>query len=811
MLSRTSARILLVTLALSACTDDEVLDLPPTDEITDDTPLPDGFGVATVRTPGGIRRMVYQDVAGRAIAEGDIDLGPVEHFESPRFRGAIEADLSRRWPNGVIPFRFAANVSLAQRAIIAAAHNELERLTPLRFVGAGNDTSIDHVEYEVIDWWPVTAASSAIGRQGNGRQTISLLGGIEIDRSVIMHETLHAAGFFHEQSRPDRDAFVDIDLSCVDANLRYNYDREDGALDLGLYDFESVMHYSTGSFCVEPQPSSCDVFADTDGDGDTERVMRDADGDGISNPVCRTVTRASTGMPIFPSGELSVEDVNSVWRMYPPRLDDGEAGDDFGRALAVGDFDGDGYRDVAVGIPNEDIDGKGNAGSVHVYRGTSNRLVPWQRIDQSDTPDFAIEAGDQFGATLFAADVDHDGIDDLLIGSPGENIGSVANAGAVVLMAGDPSGLRYRRTYTQGTIGLSSSETGDRFGASLAAYTLEPDTTVVHRTWEKVVAIGAPGKLNASGARAGAVFLVADRRLGGGVPRMHNRLSGTEDGGDFGEALAVGQLDDGPEDLVIGAPDRSLRGVIDVFAGRLGDPNVDPAGANTGMAVFRQRVFAPSTASEFGSAIAIGNVRGTATGGNEVVVGAPGTATSAGDVHVYEVTTATLGTNALAHRQTLHGGASEPGDRQGSVLAIGNFDPATAQSEIAIGVPGEDGGPGGVSVFRGNSGDATEMVFLRQTVFGSTQLLEDEDAFGSALAAGNVDGVGQYVSTDEFSDPTRLVDDLVIGAPGEGLDTPSMPTVPEGPLGAGAIGVMRGASGALRVGKLYYQFSATRD
>ena len=52
-----------------------------------------------------------------------------------------------------------------------------------------------------------------------------------------------------------------------------------------------------------------------------------------------------------------------------------EAGDRFGSALAAGDFDSDGFNDLAVGVPNEDIRGISNAGAVNVIYGTATGLT----------------------------------------------------------------------------------------------------------------------------------------------------------------------------------------------------------------------------------------------------------------------------------------------------------------------------------------------------------------------------------------------------------------------------------------------------
>jgi hypothetical protein len=85
----------------------------------------------------------------------------------------------------------------------------------------------------------------------------------------------------------------------------------------------------------------------------------------------------------------------------------------------------------------------------------------------------AAETGDGFGKSLATGDLDGDGYDDAIIGVPGEDLGTVANAGAAVVLWGTPKGL----TGSASTWLQSDHVTaGGRFGASLAAARFD-DTT----------------------------------------------------------------------------------------------------------------------------------------------------------------------------------------------------------------------------------------------------------------------------------------------------------------------------------------------
>ena len=129
-----------------------------------------------------------------------------------------------------------------------------------------------------------------------------------------------------------------------------------------------------------------------------------------------------------------------------------ELGDRFGAALAAGDFDGDGYADLAIGVPGEGVPtgvGPGevarvSAGLVQVLYGSSKGLRGRSRLGWTqDRPGVkgTTHARDGFGGTLAAGDFDGDGHDDLAIGTPLEPVGDRLAAGAVNVLYGNGSGL----------------------------------------------------------------------------------------------------------------------------------------------------------------------------------------------------------------------------------------------------------------------------------------------------------------------------------------------------------------------------------
>ena len=245
--------------------------------------------------------------------------------------------------------------------------------------------------------------------------------------------------------------------------------------------------------------------------------------------------------------------------------DAAEEGEKFGHSLAAGDFNGDGYDDLAVGTPFED-----DTGAVLVVYGSPWSLLfaEHRYIGQWDLGEPA-EQGDHFGDALAAGDFDGDGYDDLVISSSHEDGdgGVPENTGLAIVNYGSPDGLASRssRLWQDELFWAGESEPHDYFGSAFAVGDFDADGI-------DDLAIGHEGENNGV-TDSGAVSVVLGTPLGLFGERRKLRpgdgaagvIPDSESGHPFyGFALAAGDFDgSGHSDLAIGGPNRDVAPIVD--------------------------------------------------------------------------------------------------------------------------------------------------------------------------------------------------------------------------------------------------------
>ena len=170
-----------------------------------------------------------------------------EVLESPvrsTWRGTL-------WTVGVVPYEFSSNTTPAMQAAMCESMDELHQTCGVRFVRRTSQANFIFIQNS-------TGNNSFVGMIG-GSQTVNIFNWNF--RYIMMHELMHALGETHEQSRPDRAAFVQINSAnicqdCCSGNpCNGNFNISASATVEGAYDFESIMHYGATAFSVNGQPT----------------------------------------------------------------------------------------------------------------------------------------------------------------------------------------------------------------------------------------------------------------------------------------------------------------------------------------------------------------------------------------------------------------------------------------------------------------------------------------------------------------------------------------------------------------------------
>ena len=359
----------------------------------------------------------------------------------------------------------------------------------------------------------------------------------------------------------------------IDVNINKNTNNDNSNNILLLEKTTSTESSSTSSSQSVQAQSSNEVYGDFNGDGFDDLAI------GVPGETLGSISGAGAVEVIYGSSSgLSATSAHAdqFWTQDSANIDNqAETGDMFGRSLVIGDFNADGFDDLAVGVSVEDLGSSINAGGVTCnirllirfigYISTCRPVLDTRTVQNID--DIA-EPGDLFGSSLTTGDFNADGKDDLAIGVPGEILGSIVSAGAVEVIYGSSTGLSATSAHadqfwTQDSTNIDDiAEFNDQFGFSLTAGDFNADG-------KDDLAIGAPFEGIGSILDAGGVEVIYGSSSGLSATLAHADQFWTQDSTDidgsaeasdqFGLFTPAGDFNaDGKDDLAIGVPGEDL-------------------------------------------------------------------------------------------------------------------------------------------------------------------------------------------------------------------------------------------------------------
>ena len=247
-------------------------------------------------------------------------------------------------------------------------------------------------------------------------------------------------------------------------------------------------------------PESFDQFGRSLTSGDFNNDSYDDLAIGVPNEDVGALSAAGAVNVIYGSAGGLTATGDQLWTQDSAGIaGTSEAGDLYGFSVREGDFNNDGFGDLAIGVPGEDIGATVGAGAVNVIYGAAGAglVSAGNQIWSIDLPNL-LEPGDDYGRTLAAGDFNNDGFDDLAIGGPLEDVVAVPDAGAVSVLYGSGIGgltAQGAQSFHQDVAGIAdAAEANDRFGGGGVSTNVETTPLATgdfngDRFWDLVIGV----------------------------------------------------------------------------------------------------------------------------------------------------------------------------------------------------------------------------------------------------------------------------------------------------------------------------------
>ena len=380
----------------------------------------------------------------------------------------------------------------------------------------------------------------------------------------------------------------------------------------------------------------------------------------------------------------------------------------FGSSVAVGDVNGDGKGDLAVGAPFEDVGGSQDQGQAYVFSGANGSLLL-----TLDTPN--PRASGNFGSSVAVGDVNGEGKGDIAVGAPWEDVG-----GRVYVFSGaDGSLLR--------TLNTPNPRWGGAvFGSCVAVVDVNGDG-------KKDIAVGSSSEF-VGGIPSGRAYVFSGAD---GSVLLTLDTPNPQAYAYFGSSVAAGDVNgDGRPDIAVAAASENV-------GGNIGQGRAYVFSGPSGSLLLTLNIPNPQAEDYFGLSLAVGDVDGD--GNADIAVGAPyeyvGVSANEGRAYVFSGASGSL-------LFTLDSPNPQAGSQFGVSLAMGDVI-GDGKGDITVGARYEK--------VNGNTSQGRAYIF--SGVDGSVLLTlntpnpQVQAGFGSSLAVGDVTDDGK--------------DDIAVGSPHE--------------------------------------------
>lgn len=158
-------------------------------------------------------------------------------------KSAVDSNPFHYWTKGIVYYYFDSAASSVFKSCVEAAMDDIEACCGVIFVPTNSSST---VSLKIVNSSAAVGNNSWVGCKGEAGQVVNIHS--YTYNGIIIHELLHALGFFHEHARQDRDDYITINWSNIKPNYYHDFQKytvTDQGYDISTLDEDSIMMYSS--------------------------------------------------------------------------------------------------------------------------------------------------------------------------------------------------------------------------------------------------------------------------------------------------------------------------------------------------------------------------------------------------------------------------------------------------------------------------------------------------------------------------------------------------------------------------------------